>query len=246
VERDDQRGINFYYRAAKEAADHHLMLDFHGATKPTGIERTYPNILGYEAVLGMEQNKAGGRDTPEHRVTLPFTRMLAGRMDYTPGGFENVTQTEFVSRSLRPEVMGTRAAQLAMYVIYEAPFQMVSDAPKAYEDQPSFEFIKHSPATWDESRVLNGLPAEYITMARRKDDEWFLGSMSDWTPRQFDISLSFLGSGRYTAEIYADAPDADKYPKNVSIQKKTVDNKAHLTIKMAPGGGYAVRFVPEK
>jgi alpha-glucosidase len=94
--------------------------------------------------------------------------------------------------------------------------------------------------------VLNGLPAEYITMARRKDDEWFLGSMSDWTPRQFDISLSFLGSGRYTAEIYADAPDADKYPKNVSIQKKTVDNKAHLTIKMAPGGGYAVRFVPEK
>src|SRR5262249_9731614 len=161
--------------------------------------------------------------------TLPFTRMLAGRMDYTPGGFENVTETQFVSRSLRPEVMGTRAAQLAMYVIYEAPFQMVSDAPKAYEDQPSFEFIEHAPASWDESKVLNGLPAEYVTMARRRDDEWFLGSMTNWTPREFDLPLTFLGAGHYTAEIYADATDADKYPKNVSVQKKTVDNKAHLT-----------------
>jgi len=133
-----------------------------------------------------------------------------------------------------------------MYVIYEAPFQMVSDTPKAYEDQPSFEFIKHAPASWDETNVLNGVPAEYITMARRKDDEWFLGSMTDWAPREFDIPLTFLGSGRYTAEIYADATDADKYPKNVSIQKKVVDNKAHLTIKMAPGGGYAVRFTPMK
>lgn len=245
VERDDQRGIEFYYRAAKQAAAHHLMLDFHGATKPTGIDRTYPNVLGYEAVLGMEQNKANGRDTPLHRVTLPFTRMLAGRMDYTPGGFENVTQADFVSRGLRPVVMGTRAAQLAMYVVYEAPFQMVSDTPKAYEDQPSFEFIKHAPASWDETKVLSGEPGEFITVARRKGDEWFAGSMTNGG-RELAIPLAFLGPGKYTAEVYADASDSAEYPKDVSVSKKVVDRNTKLSVKLAPGGGYAVRFVPLK
>lgn len=246
VERDDQRGIEFYYRAAKQAAAHHLMLDFHGATKPTGIDRTYPNVLGYEAVLGMEQNKANGRDTPLHRVTLPFTRMLAGRMDYAPGGFENVTPAEFVSRGLRPVVMGTRAAHLAMYVVYEAPFQMVSDTPKAYEDQPSFEFIKHAPASWDETKVLNGEPGEFITIARRKGDEWFAGSMTNLSSRELAIPLAFLGPGKYTAEIYADASDSAEYPKNVSVLKKIVERNTKLNVKLAPGGGYAVRFVPVK
>ena len=246
VERDDQRGIAFYYRAAKLAAAHHLMLDFHGATKPTGLSRTYPNVLGYEAVLGMEQSKAGARDSPPHRVMLPFTRMLAGRMDYTPGGFDNVTEDNFVNRSLHPMVMGTRAAQLAMYVVYEAPFQMVSDSPKAYEDQPAFEFIKHAPTTWDETKVLNGDPGQFITVARRKGGEWFLGSMTDWNSRELDLPLSFLGPGRYTAEVYADAPDADQYPKGVVVQKKTVERNSRLSFKLAQGGGYAVRFIPVK
>jgi alpha-glucosidase len=246
VERDDQRGINFYYRAAQTAAEHHLMLDFHGATKPTGLERTYPNVLGYEAVLGMEQSKAGMRDNPDHRLTIPFTRMLAGPMDYTPGGFDNVVESEFTARHVRPMVMGTRAQQLAMYVVYQAPFQMVSDTPKAYEDQPSFAFIQHAPASWDETRVVSGEPGEYITIARRKGNEWFLGSMTNWTPRELEIPLTFLGSGRYTAEIYADADDAAQYPKNVSIQRKTVDSSMRLSAKLAPGGGYAVRFVPER
>ncbi len=246
VERDDQRGIDFYYRAAEQAAQHHLMVDFHGATKPSGISRTFPNVLGYEAVLGMEQSRAGGRDNPGHRVTIPFTRMLAGRMDYTPGGFDNVTEADFVARAPHPMVMGTRAAQLAMYAIYEAPFQMVSDTPKAYADQPAFDFIKHAPATWDETRVLNGSPGEFITMARRKGDEWFLGSMTNWSERQLDVPLTFLGAGRYTAEIYADAPDAGQYPKSVRIHTQTVDRNSKLNFKMAPGGGFAVRFVPVK
>ncbi len=246
VERDDQRGIDFYYRAAKEAAEHHLMLDFHGATKPTGIRRTYPNVLSFEAVLGMEQNKAGARDNPEHRVTLPFTRMLAGPMDYTPGGFDNVTQENFVARSLHPMVMGTRAAQLAMYVVYETPFQMVSDSPHAYQDQPSFDFIKHAPTSWDETRVLNGQPGEFITMVRRKGDDWFLGSMNNWTTRELEVPLGFLGAGRYTAEIYADASDSAQYPKNISIQKKIVTSSSQLKIVLEPGGGDAVRFVPLK
>jgi alpha-glucosidase len=244
VERDDQKGIDFYYRAAEEAARNHLMLDFHGATKPTGLERTYPNVLSYEGVMGMEWNKGGMRDTPAHRVTLAFTRMLAGPMDYTPGGFDNVTRANFVARNIRPMVMGTRAQQLALYVIFEAPFQMVSDAPQAYANQPAFDFIKDCPATWDETKVLNGIPSRYITMARREGKDWFLGSITDWTPRTLDVPLKFLGSGKYTAEIYADAPDAAEHPKHVSISKQVLDSTGHLNIKLAPGGGYAVRFVP--
>lgn len=244
VERDDQKGIDFYYRAAEAAAEHHLMLDFHGPTKPTGMDRTYPNVLGYEAVLGMEQSKVGMRDNPDHRTMLPFTRMLAGRMDYTPGGFNNVTRDEFTPHSVHPEVMGTRAQQLAMYVVYEAPFQMVSDSPKAYEDQPAFEFIQHCPATWDETRVLNGRPGEYVTVARRNGKDWFLGAMTNWDPRNIEVPLRFLGAGRYVAEIYADSDDAGEYPKNVAIRKETVDATKSLNLKMAAGGGYAVRFVP--
>ena len=143
-------------------------------------------------------------------------------------------------------VMGTRAHQLAMYVVYEAPFQMVADAPKAYEDQPAFEFIRHAPATWDETRAMGGRPGEYAVVARRHGDEWFLGALTSWTPRELEIPLSFLGAGKYTAEIYADADDADKYPKNVSARKETVDRTMRLKAAMAPGGGYAVRLVPVK
>jgi alpha-glucosidase len=245
IERDDQPGINFYYRAAKLAAEHHLMVDFHGATKPSGLERTYPNVMGYEGVLGLEQSKAGGRDNPDNRTTIAFTRMLAGPMDYTPGGFNNVTRDVFQARGVEPMVMGTRAQQLAMYAIYQSPFQMVADAPKSYQDQPAFSFIEHTPATWDETKVLAGRPGEFITIARRNGADWFLGSMTNWQPRELDIPLNFLGAGRFTAEIYEDADDAAQYPKNVRILRKTVDNTMHLHAKLARGGGYAVRFAPQ-
>jgi alpha-glucosidase len=244
IERDDQAGIEFYYRTAEAAAKHHLMMDYHGATKPTGIERMWPNIMGYEAVMGLEYNKGNARENPVHEVTLPFTRLLAGPMDYTPGAFSNVTDAEFVQRNISPMVRGTRAHQLAMYAVYEAAFQMVSDSPAAYKDQPAFEFIRHAPAAWDETRAINGVPAEYVTLARRKGKEWYLGSMTNWTPRDLDIPLAFLGPGKYRAEIFADADDADKYPKNTSIRKETVDQARHLKAHLAPGGGYAVRFVP--
>jgi alpha-glucosidase len=244
IERDDQEGIDWYYRVAELAAKHHLMLDFHGSTKPTGMQRSWPNVLGYEGVLGMEQSKAGSRDNPDHHVMLPFTRVLGGLMDYTPGGFDNVTKAGFEARSLTPMVMGTRAHQLAMYAIYEAPIQMVSDHPKAYTDQPAFEFIRKVPASWDETKVLNGLPGEYITIARRHGDEWFLGSMTNWVPRELELPLDFLGAGRYRAEVYADAEDSDRLPKNVSIVKQTVDRSARLKARLASGGGYAVRLVP--
>jgi alpha-glucosidase len=246
IERDDQAGIAFYYRAAESAARHHLMMDFHGATAPWGLQRTWPNVLGYEAVLGMEQSKAGSRDNPDHHVTLPFTRMLGGLMDYTPGGFDNVTRAQFVPRMSHPMVMGTRAHQLAMYVVFEAPSQMVSDHPGAYAGVPAFQFIKDVPATWDETHALGGRPDEFVAIARRRGETWFLGVMTNWTARQLAFPLTFLGEGRYIAEIYADATDADVAPKNVAIEKRSVDRTMKLEARLAPGGGYAVRFVPIK
>lgn len=245
IERDDQAGIDFYYRAAKKAVEHHLMLDFHGSTKPSGLSRTYPNILGYEAVIGMEVSRGGLRDNPDCHLILPFTRMLQGFMDYTPGGFNNVTKEEFVARSSKPMVMGTRAHHLAMYVVYESPIQMVSDNPTAYKGQPSFQFIMDVPATWNETKVLNGIPGEYITIARRKGDNWFLGSMTNWNPRQLELPLDFLGAGTYTAEIYTDSQDSDRYPKNVIIEKKTVSKGQKLNIQLSSAGGCAICFKPE-
>ena len=142
INRDDQEGIQFYYDVAREAAAHHLMVDFHGASKPWGIERTYPNVVSYEGVIGMEQSRAGRRDSPVSRTVLPFTRMLAGPVDYTPGGFNNVTEDNFVARDTSPMVMGTRAQHLALYVVFQTPFQMVSDSPQAYRDQPGFQLLR--------------------------------------------------------------------------------------------------------
>ena len=244
--RNDQQGIRWYYDVAKLAAEHHLMVDFHGATQPWGIQRTYPNVLDYEAVLGLENNKAGRRDGPVNRTTFPFTRMLSGPMDYTPGGFDNATREEFVARDKSPMVMGTRAQQLALYVVFDEPLAMVSDAPSAYANQPSFQFIRDVPTSWDQIRVLNGEPGEFVTIARRHSNEWYLGSVTNWSARGLRVPLDFLGNGKYIAEIYEDAPDAAEYPKHVAIRHQTVQNTDTLTLPLASGGGCAIRFVPAK
>jgi alpha-glucosidase len=244
--RNDQGGIQWYYDVAKLAAEHHLMVDFHGATQPWGIQRTYPNVLNYEAVLGLENNKAGRRDGPNNRTTFPFTRMLSGPMDYTPGGFENVTREDFVVRDKNPMVMGTRAQQLALYVVFDEPFAMVSDAPTAYANQPAFRFIKDVPTTWDAIRVLNGEPGEFVTIARRHGDDWYLGSLTNWSSRDLRIPLQFLGKGAYKAEIYEDAADSGQNPKHISIRRQTVQSSDTLVLHLASGGGCAIRFVPAK
>jgi alpha-glucosidase len=246
VLRNDQEGIQWYYDVAKLAAEHHLMVDFHGATQPWGIQRTYPNVLDYEAVLGLENNKAGRRDGPINRTTFPFTRMLSGPMDYTPGGFENATREDFVVRDKNPMVMGTRAQQLALYVVFEQPLAMVSDAPSAYANQPSFRFIKEVPTTWDAIQVLNGEPGEFVTIARRHDDEWYLGSLTNWSSRELRIPLKFLGGGMYRAELYEDAADAGQNPKHISIREQSVQSSDVLTLHLASGGGCAIRFVRVK
>lgn len=247
INRDDQQGIQFSYDVAREAAAHRIMVDFHGASKPWGIERTYPNVLSYEGILGMEQSKAGRRDNPDERTVFPYTRMLAGPLDYTAGAFHNATEDGFVAQSTNPMVMGTRAHQLALYVVYQTPFQMVSDSPQAYKNpsgefQEAFQFIKDVPAVWDETRALSGAPGEQATIARRSGKDWYLGSISNWQERDVDVPLSFLGAGSYTAEIYADAADASSDPTHTTISKKTVKGGESMHLHLAKGGGCAVRF----
>ena len=240
--RDDQAGIDFYYRVAEKAAKHKLLVDFHGCTKTWGLQRTYPNVVGFEAILGSENSLVGVRDNPENRLVYPFTRMIGGLVDYGPGGFENVTREEFVARNNKPMVVGTRAHHLAIYVVYESPFHMVSDWPERYKNDPSFEWIKKVPSSWDRSIVLNGYPGEYVTLARQSGDDWYLGAMTDWTARDFEIPLNFLESGNYIAEVYADAPDADKFPKKVNIKTIKVTPNSKFKINMVSGGGVAVHF----
>jgi alpha-glucosidase len=244
MDRDDQQMVDFYRRTAKLAAEHRLMVDFHGAYKPDGLERTWPNVLTREGVLGLEYNKWSGRVTPEHNVMLAFTRLIAGPMDYTPGGFLNVTREEFQPRNQHPMVMGTRAHQTALFVVYLSPFEMVSDHPEAYQGQKELAFLSAVPSTWDETRVIAGRVGEYIAVARRKGREWFIGSIAGKNAVELDLPLEFLGTGNYTAEIYADAPDADQHPMNTVLEKKQVTRSGRLHVKMAPGGGQAVRVRP--
>ena len=239
---DTQEMVNFYERLARKTAEHHLTLDYHGAYKPTGLRRTYPNLLTREGVMGLEYNKWSDRSTPEHNVTIPFTRMLAGPMDYTPGCFNNATREQFKARDLDPMCQTTRAQQMAMYVVFESPLSMVSDYPEIYDHLPEMEFIDRVPTVWDETKVVNGEPAQYVTIARRQGADWFLGAMTNSSARDLEIPLGFLGAGGFEAKIFADGPDADKVATSVAISKKQVKAGDKLTIHLAPGGGAAVIF----
>ena len=244
MDRDDQEMVNWYEEIARKAAKHHLVVDFHGAFKPTGLRRTYPNVLNREGVMGLEYNKAGYLATPEHFVTVPFTRMLAGPLDNTPGSFHNATRDQFKPRVIEPMSQGTRASQLAMYVVYEMPLAMLADYPEAYEGLPEFEFIERVPTVWDDTKVLNGEPAKYVTIARQHGGAWYVGSITNWDPRDLEIPLSFLGTGKYQAQVFADGADADRTPTSVSISKRLVSGSDTLKVHLAPGGGSAVILTP--
>jgi len=244
MNRDDQEMVNFYEEMARKTAAHHLVVDWHGAYKPTGLSRTYPNVLNYEAVQGMEYSKGFYLTTPEHDVTLPFTRMLAGPMDYTPGCFNNATKAQFKPRDIQPMCQGTRAHQLAMYVVFLSPLEMLSDYPESYDHNPGMEFLDKVPTVWDETRVLNGEPAKYVTLARRHEQIWYLGAMTNWDDRDLEVPLSFLGSGAYAAEIFADGPDADQVATSLQMFKKRISSNETLHVHLASGGGYAAIFTP--
>jgi alpha-glucosidase len=240
MNRDDQEMVRFYDRCVRAAAKHRLTVDFHGAYKGTGLHRTWPNLLTREGVMGMEYGKWTDRVTPEYDVTIPFTRMLAGPMDFTPGAFDNAAKGKFKAKGVAPMSQGTRCHQLAMYVVYESPLVMVSDYPEAYKNQPGLEFIEKVPTVCDETKVLAGEPAKFIVMARRNGDKWYLGAMSNWDSRDLEIPLSFLPAGDYEARVFADGSDADKVGTSVATSDKSVKSSETLKLHLAPGGGAAV------
>jgi alpha-glucosidase len=244
MNRDDQWMVEWYRHVVEKAAEHHLMIDYHGAFKPDGLRRTYPNLITREGVMGKEYSKWSARVTPVHNTTLPFTRMLAGPMDYTPGSFNNTNREHFIGRNKMPMTLGTRAQELALYVVLESPLEMVSDYPEAYQGQQAFDFIKRVPATWDAVQVIDGLPMQHITLARRSGDDWYVGSLTNWDERSTSVPLDFLGEGKYVAEIYADAPDAASNPTHTTFSKRPVDRTTVLDIHMVSGGGNAIWIHP--
>ncbi len=244
MNRDDQWMVDFYHRVITNAAAHHLMIDFHGAYKPDGLRRTWPNLITREGVMGKEYLKWSARTGPVHNTTLPFTRMLAGPMDYTPGAFGNANRETFIPRNFMPMGLGTRAHELALFVVFESPFEMVADYPEHYQGQKEFDFIKRVPTTWDEIAVLGGLPMEWISVARRSGKDWYIGSITNWEDHSVNLSLSFLGPGNFVAEIYADAPDAAQEPTHTTFTRQPVTKDSTLLVNMASGGGDAVWIHP--
>jgi len=243
MDRDDQKMVNFYHRIAAACARHKIMIMYHGAFKPAGFGRTWPNSITREGVLGSEYNIWSEKATPKHNVLLPFIRMVAGPMDYEPGILDNATRETFRPISTKVMAPGTRCHQLAMFVVYESPIQIFSGNPSQGTTEPAFmELLGSIPTVWDTTVVLHGKVGEYIVTARKKAGDWFIGAMCDWTPRELTIDLSFLNTGSYEAEICADGVNADRYPSDYVITKQQVSNTSQLSIKMAPGGGFMARI----
>jgi len=243
MQRDDQQMVNFYEKVAVECARRKLLVDFHGSFKPTGLNRTYPNVLTREGVRGLEHSKWSENITPKHDVTLPFTRMFAGAMDYTPGAMCNAAKDSFMPRFNQPMSQGTRCHQLAMYVVYESPLQMLCDSPSNYMKEPEImQFLSGVPSTWDETLVLDGKIGDYITVVRYKGDDIYIGSMTNWTPRDVAVELSFLKAGEYEALIYSDGTNANRYGSDYKMKKAIVDASKKLNIHLAPGGGWVARL----
>lgn len=238
--RSEQYMVNFYERSAKACADRKLLIDFHGAFKPSGMARAYPNIINHEGVKGMENCKWSKDITPEHDVTLCFTRMLAGPMDFTPGAMNNKNNRDYTISFSNPMSLGTRCHQIAMYVCYDAPLQMLADSPSNYyKETESTSFISKMPTVWDNTKVLDAKVGDYILMARQKENNWYLGAMTDWTARTLDLDLSFLGEGTYEIEIMQDGINAEKSCNDYKRIIKQVTKADKMKIELAKGGGWA-------
>ncbi len=242
MNRDDQEMVNFYYKISEKAAEHKLLVDFHGSYKPAGLRRMYPNVLTREGVNGGEQYKWSMHQTPEHDLIIPFGRMMAGPMDYTPGAMHNAQKKDYKPIFDTPMSMGTRCHQLAMFVCYESPLQMLCDAPSNYYKEPEcMEFLSTVPTVWDETIVLEAKVSDYLLIARRNGDNWYIGGMTDWDSRDLDLNLSFLQEGKkYNMTIYQDGVNADKNAIDFKQSKLVVDNTFNKEIHLAKGGGLAV------
>lgn len=252
MDRSDQEMVNFYDAVGKAAADRHLVVDFHGAYKPSGMQRKYPNILTFEGVLGNEYNKGEGNGwnasvTPDHTLMLPFIRNLAGPMDFTPGSVHNVTREDYHGAFSHPVTLGTRANQAAMFVVFESPLQMICDSPSNYNNAPGYaEFLSRIPVTWDETVGLDAEIGDYLMMARRNGDKWYIAAMTDWTPRDLTLNLDFLPEGKWTMESMADGRNAHREATDHKFETKTVSTGDKLDLHLAPGGGWVAILTPVK
>ncbi|HEV8370217.1 MAG TPA: glycoside hydrolase family 97 protein [Pyrinomonadaceae bacterium] len=245
MQRDDQPVMEFYEKVCREAAKRRMLLDFHGGIRPATMTRTWPNIVNVEGVRGLEQTKWSKFANPEHNVTIPFTRMFLGPMDYTPGAMVNAgLEKNFAAVFERPMSLGTRCHQLAMYVVYEAPFQMLADSPSRYLREPEImQYLGPMPTVWDETRVIEAKMGDYVVIARRRGADWYVGAMTDWTARELNIDLSFLPGGSFAMNSYQDGPNADRIGSDYQSMTSKVDNKTKVTIKLASGGGWAARII---
>jgi alpha-glucosidase len=244
--RAEQYMVNFYTRTAEACAKRELLVDFHGAYKPTGLERTYPNAISFEGVHGLENTKWEATITPQHDATLPFTRMMAGPMDYTPGAMKNATRRNFHSVFSEPMSMGTRAHQAALYVVFESPLQMLADNPSLYLEEPEYaRYLSRFPTTWNDTRVLYAEAGKAVIIARRQGASWYIGGITDWNGFTREIALDFLGSGAWEAEILEDGINASKAARDHKMSKRTVDGSTRLSITMAPGGGFTAILSPK-
>jgi len=245
MQRDDQPVINFYHKVSREAAKRHMLVDFHGGQKPATMTRTWPNLISTEGVRGLEQAKWSDFANPEHDVTIPFTRMFLGPMDYTPGAMRNGSKKSFAHVFETPMSMGTRCHQLAMYVVYESPLQMLADSPSNYLREPeTMEFLGPVPTVWDETRVLDARIGDYVAVARRHGRDWYVGAMTDWTARDLEIDLSFLPAGAFELDAYADGVNADRWASDYARTKSEVDRTRRVKVRLAEGGGWAARLRP--
>ena len=247
MDRDDQHMVQFHQRAAMTAAKYKMLVDFHGTYKPSGLNRTYPNVINYEGVHGLEQMKWSPENVDQvtYDVTVPYIRMMAGPMDYTQGAMRNASRGNY--RPVNSEAMsqGTRCRQLAEYVVFESPLNMLCDSPSNYmKEKECLEFIAEIPTVWDETKGLCGEVGKYIAMARRSGSDWYVGAMTDWSDRGLTLDLSFLPEGNYSVVLYRDGVNADRIA--CDYRKETINLPAdrQLKIKMAPGGGFAAKIVP--
>ncbi|MBS1598016.1 MAG: glycoside hydrolase family 97 protein [Bacteroidetes bacterium] len=237
MDRDDQEMVNIQTEMLEKAAAHHLHVQFHGAYKNTGLSRTYPNEFTREGTLNYEANKWSREVDPDHDINFPFTRMLAGSTDYHLGGFRAVPDSLYVIQYTRPLMRGTRCHMLAMYVVLENYLGMVCDYPSAYEGQPGFEFLKEVPTVWDETKVLDAKVGEYIVIARRKNNDWYIGAITNHEMRQLTLPFDFLREGQYNVDIYTDAGDVGKDPNHLNKDTRSLNNKDKIMITLASGGG---------
>lgn len=245
LDRDDQEALEMTYRIAETCAKYQLIVDFHGISKPTGINRTYPNVLNYEAIFGQEEVRWSevNVDMPLYNVTAPFIRMMAGYTDYTPGAMRNATKADFQPIYNNSMTMGTRAHQVALYVVYDSPLTMLCDSPTMYEaEKETLDYISSLPRIYDKQLVLSGKMGEYIVVARKAGENWYIGGMTSWTERELEISYDFLGEGNWNVELFRDGVNANRNAEDYEIDSYQVKASDKDMVKLASGGGFVMKI----